>query len=128
MDDAPAVIIYDGDCVFCSNYVRFVRLQETVGPVSLVDARSGDPTVGQYQKLGFDLNAGMLFIWRGVPYHAADAVHALASLSGSSTRFNRLNRAILSHRASARLLYPVLKFGRRAALGLRGKPLIPSLG
>ena len=83
--------------------------------------------VGRHQKLGFDLNAGMMLIWRGAVYHGADAVHALAGLSGSSTWFNRLNRAILSHRASARLLYPILKLGRRAALALRGKPLTPSL-
>jgi predicted DCC family thiol-disulfide oxidoreductase YuxK len=128
MPDISALVIYDGDCVFCSNYVRFVRLQETVGPVVLVDARSADPIVGHYQRLGFDLNAGMLFVWRGVAYHGADAVYALAGLSSASTAFNRLNRAILSHRASARLLYPLLKLGRRAALMLRGKPLIPSLG
>ena len=41
-DDARAMIIYDGDCVFCSHYVRFVRLRETVGPVALIDARSGN--------------------------------------------------------------------------------------
>ena len=81
MPDAGALIIYDGDCVFCSNYVRFVRLQDTVGPVFLVDARSADPIVSDYRKLGYDLNAGMLFIWRGAAYHGADAVHALAGFA-----------------------------------------------
>lgn len=122
-----AVIIYDGDCIFCKSYTRFVRLRETVGPVELIDARSGHPMVLEYQRQGYDLNEGMLFVYKGQVYHGSDAVHALGGLSSSVSIFNRINRLVFSHRILAKALYPLLKAGRRVTLLLRGKSLIADL-
>lgn len=122
----PALIVYDGDCVFCQSYVRFMRLRETVGVVELLDARSGDPRVASFQRQGYDLNEGMLFVLDDKVYHGDEAVNLLAILSSSSSLFGRLNRAILSNRTAARLIYPALKLGRRITLRLRGRSLIPA--
>jgi predicted DCC family thiol-disulfide oxidoreductase YuxK len=120
----PSVIVYDGDCVFCANYVRFLRLKEAIGPVELLDARSGDPRVKQYWHDGYDLNKGMLFVHRGRTYHGDEAINVLASLSSDSTIFNRINGLVLSNARTAELLYPLLKLGRRVVLLLRGKKLL----
>ncbi len=121
-----AVIIYDGDCIFCQNYVRLIRLREALGSVDLVDARSDDPRVAEYQQRGYDLNEGMLFIWNGQIHHGDDAVHVLGSLSTDHGWFNKLNRTVFSNRAASKALYPILKLGRRATLAMRGKGLIPN--
>jgi predicted DCC family thiol-disulfide oxidoreductase YuxK len=121
MSDDEALIVYDGDCIFCQNYVRLVRLRELVGKVELIDARSGDPRVAEYWRNGYDLNQGMLFAYNGKVYHGSDAVHVLAGLSSSVSWFNRLNRAIFSNRVASTLLYPLLKAGRRITLLARGK-------
>jgi predicted DCC family thiol-disulfide oxidoreductase YuxK len=123
----PPLIIYDGDCIFCQNYIRLVRLRETVGKVELVDARSDDARVIQYQRDGYDLNEGMLFVYLGKVRHGSDAVHVLASLSSSVSLFNRLNQLIFSSPTASALLYPLLKIGRRVTLFIRGKDLIGSL-
>jgi len=123
--EKAALIVYDGDCVFCQNYVRFMRLRDTVGPVELIDARSGDPRVTGFQRQGYDLNEGMLFVFDGRVYHGDEAVNLLAILSSPSTLFGWLNRALLSSRTAARLIYPALKLGRRVTLWLRGRQLIP---
>lgn len=120
----PNLIIYDGECVYCQNYVRFVRLRETIGPVELIDARSGDPRVDVYWRQGYDLNSGMLFVHRGQVWHGADAIHMLASLSSEHGAFNRLNARVFSSRRTASLLYPLLKLGRRATLALRGRAML----
>jgi predicted DCC family thiol-disulfide oxidoreductase YuxK len=122
--DAETVIIYDGECIFCQNYVKLVRLQESVGRVSLVDARSNDPLVIEYQRAGYDLNVGMLFIYKGQVYHGAEAVHAIAMLSSSLSLFNQFNRLVFSNRAIATAFYPLLRLGRRVSLLARGKALI----
>ncbi|TCN20608.1 DCC1-like thiol-disulfide oxidoreductase family protein [Sinorhizobium americanum] len=122
----PALIVYDGDCIFCQSYVRFMRLRETIGGVELLDARSGDPRIAGFQKQGFDLNEGMLFVFEDRIYHGDEAVNLLAILSSSSSLFGRINRALLSNGTAARLIYPLLKLGRRATLRLRGRPLIPA--
>jgi predicted DCC family thiol-disulfide oxidoreductase YuxK len=121
-----ALIVYDGECVFCQSYVRFMRLRETVGPVELLDARSGDPRVASFQRQGYDLNEGMLFVFEDRVYHGDEAVNLLAILSSSSSLFGWLNRTILSSRTAARLIYPLLKLGRRITLRLRGRSLIPT--
>jgi predicted DCC family thiol-disulfide oxidoreductase YuxK len=121
---APSLIIYDGDCVFCQNYVRFVRLREAIGPVELIDARSDDPRARQMWREGYDLNEGMVFVHHGRVYYGADAINILANLSDPRTVFNSLNRAIFSSPFLSRTLYPVLKIGRRLTLLARGKPLL----
>lgn len=119
-----SLIIYDGDCVFCQNYVRFAELRASVGPVELLDARSGDPRLEPFWRQGYDLNEGMIFAHRGQVYHGAEAVHVLAGLSSGNRLFNRLNAAVFASPRTARLLYPLLKLGRRATLLARGRRLI----
>lgn len=124
VSEESALIIYDGDCIFCQNYARYVRLREAVGKVELLDARSRDPRLSTYWQRGYDLNEGMLFVYKGKAYYGSDAVHVLAGLSSPISWFNRLNRTIFSNRAASAVLYPLLKIGRRLTLFARGKTLI----
>lgn len=126
MPEPPALVVYDGECIFCRNFARLLRLRESVGAVELLDARSVDPRVLAYQRQGYDLNQGMLFVWQGQVYHAAAAMQTLAALTTPVSWFNRLAAAVFSHPAAARLLYPVLNCGRMLLLILRGKRLIRS--
>ena len=118
------LIVYDGDCIYCRNYVQLMRLRETVGPVTLVNARSDDALARRFWKEGYDLNAGMILVYRGKVYHGADAVNTLALLSTRSSLFNRLNRFLFSSRTISRMLYPLLRLGRRITLLIRGKRLL----
>lgn len=120
------LIIYDGECIFCQNYVRFVKLRENIGPVELLDARSDDLRVDHYIRAGYDLDEGMLFVRDGEIFYGAEAVNVLARLSSDLTLGSRLNSAMLSNRKIARMAYPFLKAGRRLTLFLRRKTSIRS--
>jgi predicted DCC family thiol-disulfide oxidoreductase YuxK len=116
-------IIYDGDCIFCRNYVRLLKLRETMGGVTLLNARE----TGKVSELGFEpesLNDGMIIIFDGKVYKGADAVHRMALLTTSNSFFNRLNRVVFRHRVLAVALYPFLRLGRRLWLLIDGKDLI----
>ncbi len=123
-EPANATIVYDGDCIFCNNYAKLVNLRKTVGPVDMVDARSDSPLVKKLWRDGYDLNAGMAFLYQGRVHHGADAVNVLAGLSTTSSTFNRLNRAIFSSAWASHVLYPLLKLGRRMTLLVRGKGML----
>jgi predicted DCC family thiol-disulfide oxidoreductase YuxK len=125
-DPVPAetIVIYDEECFFCSNYIRLLRLKETLGDVRLVNARDAE-AAKQFRFTPSELNEGMLLILSGKRYFGADAIHRMTLLSTSSTPFNRLNRLIFRHHALAVLLYPLLKLGRRLYLAISGKGLIP---
>lgn len=121
--DAP-YIIYDGECPFCSTYVKFMRLRESVGKVELLDAREGGAVVDSVRQLGYDLNEGMIFYYGGQYYYGADAVQMLSMLSGSRGWLNRLNASIFRSPARASMLYPFLRAGRNATLQLLGRSKI----
>ena len=111
-------IIYDGDCPFCSKYVRLIQLKNTVGDVELINARSNTSLTEKLKKLSIDVNQGMVLIDDEDIYFAEDCVHRLALLSTSSTLFNRINKFIFKHKILSKLLYPIMKAGRNLILVL----------
>jgi predicted DCC family thiol-disulfide oxidoreductase YuxK len=116
-----AVLVYDGECPFCSRYVALVRLREALGPVRLVNAREGGSEVQGLVDAGYDLDEGMVLIWQDRVYHGNACIHMLALLSTPSGAFNRLNAALFRSERASRLLYPVLRTGRNATLRLLGR-------
>lgn len=118
---AEAWLVYDGECPFCSAYVKYLRLKQSVGMLQLVNARDGGPVVEQVKQAGFDLDDGMALKIGDRIYHGADCIHALALLSTPSNLFNRINGRIFRSPALARRLYPVLRAGRNAVLRLLGR-------
>lgn len=116
-----AWLIYDGQCPFCSAYVKYLRVRESLGTLRLVNARDGGPLVDEIVRAGIDLDEGMVLKVGPTLYHGADCIHALAWLSTPSGGFNRINAAIFRSPFLARWLYPVLRAGRNAALRLLGR-------
>lgn len=120
-DRGDFVLVYDGECPVCSTYVRYVRIRESVGKITLIDAREGGPWVRRIQEEGLDLNEGMVLVYGNRIYHGADCIHMLALLSSPSGLFNRANAAIFRRPGLARVLYPVLRSGRNLLLRLLGR-------
>jgi predicted DCC family thiol-disulfide oxidoreductase YuxK len=125
--NSELVIIYDGDCPFCSRYVDLLRLRDTVGPVRLVDARSGATDTIELQRAGCDLNVGMVAKYENRIYHGADCVNFLALLSSESGTFNKINRVIFGSPLLAHTLYPILRLGRVLTLRLLGRTQIEQI-
>ncbi|WP_156840532.1 thiol-disulfide oxidoreductase DCC family protein [Novosphingobium aquimarinum] len=119
-------IVYDGECPFCSAYVKMLRLRAALGPVELIDARSGHPQVEKLKARGVDLNEGMAVIVSDRIHHGAEAVRWLSLMTTPSASLNGLAAWILRGRIRSRLLYPVLRSGRNAALRLLGRRRIGS--
>ena len=114
-------LIYDGECPFCSSYVQYIRLQESIGTLTLIDARQGGDLVNSILKTGLDLNEGMVLKYQDRLYHGADCINMLALMSTRSGLFNKLNALIFKSRLVSRLLYPVLRAGRNLTLKILRK-------
>ncbi len=127
MSAPDATLFYDGDCPFCSRYVRLLKLREALGGLALVDARQGGPEVARIAA-EWDLDEGMALVIGGRVYHGADCIHRLALMSTGSGLFNRLNAAVFRSATLSRLLYPVLRAGRNATLRLLGRPKLGLTG
>ncbi|UIY31430.1 DUF393 domain-containing protein (plasmid) [Neorhizobium galegae] len=63
MSDSPALtIIYDGECPFCSQYVKLLKLRDAVGKVELVNARDKHPAVDIVRSAGVVLDNTMAIL------------------------------------------------------------------
>lgn len=120
-------LVYDGECPFCTAYVKLVRLRETVGKVRLINARDGGPEVEMIRQAGLDLDEGMVFNMDGRLLHGDEAIHALALLTTDSGAFNRLSRWVFQSESRSRALYPALRAGRNVALRLLGRSKLDNL-
>ena len=89
-EKAPGItLIYDGECPFCRNYTRFLRLKESVGPLTLLNAREPHKTVAEIIRNGYDLDQGMVAIINGEIFHADACLNKLALLSTKSRLFRQ---------------------------------------
>ena len=123
MNHQKLLIIYDGACPFCSAYVSLLRLRESM-QVELLSARSADERVDEFLALGYRLDDGMLVQLDDMIHVGADAMYQLAIISNQQGILNRMQRFVFSRKWLARLLYPLLRFGRRLVLLIRRVPLI----
>ena len=120
-----ATVLYDGECPFCSAYVRMVTLGPAAGGVRLVDVRVSDaPIVDKVTSRGFDLNEGMVLLIGERIYHGSDCLHVLALLTSGGSILNRLSARLFRFRSIARYVYPTLRAGRHLALRLLGRARI----
>jgi predicted DCC family thiol-disulfide oxidoreductase YuxK len=120
-ENGTAYLVYDGECPFCSRYVKMVRLRDAAGKVELVDARGGHAMVAWLKSRKVDLDDGMALVRDGNVAHGDACIHQIALMTTPIGAFNRINAALFRTPAVARLLYPVLRCGLNLALRLLGR-------
>ncbi len=115
------VVVYDGECPFCTAYVRLLRLKEAVAPVALVDARQRPDVIAEMKARGLDINKGMLAIYGSQVHAGGDAMTLLSLLSTRSGLMNRVMAWLFANPSRSACLYPALRGGRDLALRLLGR-------
>lgn len=90
----------------------------------LHDLRQDTESRAGFEQQGYDVDKGMIVTIGDRIYHGKDAVNVLATLSTSSTRFNQLNKLILSSPLMAAILYPLMVFCRNLTLEILGQRFI----
>lgn len=110
------VIVYDGECPFCSSYGRLQQLRAAIGPVRIVNARNGGPEVELLKAKGYDLDEGMALFYQGEIYHGDACIHMLALLSDARNSLSGLIARLFRREGVARWLYPWMRAGRNLTL------------
>ena len=119
MNKSKIDILYDGDCIYCNNFVRLFELKKKY-LVSLNNIRDGGVLVEKLKK-EYDLNEGMVVIFNEEEiYFGYLALWFLVSHENNSLILKFLLYPFRLKLIS-RFIYPILKIGRKITLILRGK-------
>jgi predicted DCC family thiol-disulfide oxidoreductase YuxK len=121
LPDSRIVVIYDGDCPLCKNYIDMTRLSRAVGRPTLVNARERPDLVKALAESGVNLDTGMAVHYQGRLYVGNEAMHLLALLTAPVDFPSKVITAILRRPALARALYPLLRAGRNLLLRLNNR-------
>ncbi|MEM1086257.1 MAG: DCC1-like thiol-disulfide oxidoreductase family protein [Pseudomonadota bacterium] len=112
-------ILYDGECPFCSTYVKIAKLRSLSDHVDLLDARQHPSLVAQHASEGRDIDRGMIVEIDGVTYFGGEAVWAINALLSPSP-FMRF----FSSKPFIVFLYPALRAIRNLTVRLLGYSMI----
>lgn len=126
-NEREVLLVYDKECPACNYYCHLARIRETVGQLTLVDAREPSPIMDKITAAGLDIDQGMVLAIGDEMYYGSDAIHMLAMLSTRTGFFNRLSYYVFRSRFLANILYPVLRACRNLLLKLLRKTKINNL-
>lgn len=123
MDDNQTIrVVYDGDCVYCENFVQMSNLRHNLGEVKLINARSSLPpeVTKVLTSLDIKLDDGMLVLVGDKVFYGPDAITFLSFYADKRSLFRRIFFQIFKSSYLNKFLYPVMKLGRSVTLFLRG--------
>ncbi len=120
-DKSQIYVVYDGECPFCTEYVKLVRLREAVGKVNLVNAREPHPAADYARAQGVDFDQEMALVMNGEVHSGADCMNRLALMSTGAGPFNAVMAKVFASPRVSRALYPFLRTGRNVTLRLMGR-------
>lgn len=118
------IVIYDGECPFCSRYVDFLNIQKTFGEVELIDARERKDIQALMKKIGIDLDEGMVVYYKEEWHHGAMAMRLLALANNNTSKLSRAHNQYFKSTRLAKLTYPILRFFRNLILRILSRKKI----
>lgn len=122
------LLVYDKECPLCDYYCRLARIRETVGELTLVDARASGAVMQQITESGLDIDQGIVLIVGSEMYYGADAIHRLSLLSTRTGFVNRLSYYVFRSKRASEILYPIMRSCRNLLLKILRRTKINNLG
>ena len=121
-DKSESVFIYDGECPFCNHFAQLIELKSSLPNFEVLDGRKNLALLSQLHKQGYDLNKGAILINKGNIMHGADAINWICSeIKEPSDSLLEILRIIFTSAKRTSFLFPLLLWGRRVSLTLKGK-------
>lgn len=121
--------VYDGNCPICNIAANGLAIKRAVGQLNLIDARDSKdhPVVDEINRLGFDLDEGMVIKFQDTHYHGSDALAVMAYLGTNKGWFNRFMYLFFRSQLISKLCYPFMRAIRSLAIRMVGVGKIKNL-
>ena len=116
------LFIYDGECPFCNHFAQLLELKSSIPSLEIIDGRKNLEKLTQLYNQGYDLNRGAILIKDGNIKHGADAINCICSkLKEPNDSLLKILRIIFRSNKRSKRIFPVLLWGRRITLTIKGK-------
>jgi predicted DCC family thiol-disulfide oxidoreductase YuxK len=103
--------VYDGECPICTHAAEALCIKQHYGTLHTLDAReaSADPLIAEINRLGLDLDEGMVIYLDGKFFHGKDALKFIASHGESKNIFMAVFKGLFWSTSVSTLMYPWLR-------------------
>ena len=121
--------VYDGECPLCKTAALALEIKKEYGTLNLLNAHDNveHDLVQEINKLGLDLDEGMI-IFDGEHYHhGKDALQFMARFGDTKGIFNLANKALFWSDCIANITYPWMRGVRNVLLRKKKVDLIDNL-
>ena len=116
------LFIFDGECPFCNHFAQLLELKSNLPQLEILDGRKNLALLSQLYKEGYDLNNGAILIRNETILHGADAINWICGeIKDPSDSLLEVLRIIFTSNKRTNILFPLLLWGRRLSLTLKGK-------
>ncbi len=112
-------IIYDGDCIFCKNYIKFSNFLNEY-QIELINARLvKDPNKIELMKK-YKIDTGMILHFENNYYTGSEAMTKITTINDNKKYFNKTLNFFFKSKKISNLLYPYFVIIRNLTLKIRG--------
>ena len=116
------LFIYDGECPFCNHFAHLLELKSSLPSIQILDGRENLDQLTKLYSQGYDLNKGAILIINEKILHGADAISWICSeIKNPTDSLLELLRIIFTSNKRSKILFPLLLWGRRFSLTIKGK-------
>tara|TARA_Y100001968_G_C19444830_1_gene764755 strand:+ start:3319 stop:3720 length:402 start_codon:yes stop_codon:yes gene_type:complete len=117
-----SLFIYDGECPFCNHFAQLLLIKKSIPSLQILDGRKELAKLTSLYKQGYDLNNGAILINNGTIMHGAEAINWICSkIQDPNDSLLELLKMIFTSNKRTKFIFPLLIWGRRVALTLKGK-------
>ncbi len=120
------LFIYDGECPFCNHFAHLLELKSNLPSLQILDGRENLEQLTRLYNLGYDLNNGAILIINGKIKHGAEAIYWICSqIKKPNDSLLEVLRIIFKSNKRGKMIFPLLLWGRRVLLTVKGKEWQP---
>ena len=119
---SKSLFIYDGECPFCNHFAQLLELKSCLRTFEILDGRKNLALLSQLYSQGYDLNKGAILINNETTLHGANAINWICTqIKEPSDSLLEILRIVFTSAQRTNFLFPLLLWGRRLSLTLKGK-------
>lgn len=110
-EEEKIFFVYDGECPICNYAAEATKIKKEYGDLIIIDARSDKDhkLIKEINRLGFDLDEGMVIYQQGEYYHGKEALKFIAKYGEAKNSFMCLFRSLFWSNKLSNILYPWMR-------------------